>query len=82
MIKKQRQVKSVLELLCAANRKIDEIARSEGKLPVARKVPIVRRNSLDHHVVALAGILKRTAADSISASVGGIIVEARRARPA
>jgi len=48
---------------------------------LTRHIQNRRGISLDHHVVGLAGILRNTAADSLSASVDGIIVEVRRASP-
>lgn len=75
----------VLDLLCQANDMIDDIVAMD-KFPVgaglapAHALPKIEPASIQHHVVALAGFLKRTSATSITASVGGIIVTARRAR--
>jgi hypothetical protein len=74
MITLKKQPASVLQLLCAANSEIDRIAGNKQPLP------IVQKNGITHHVHALAGILRRTTARSISMQVGGIIVEARRAK--
>ena len=70
----QNNTESVLSLLCRANRRIDEITRREG---IVSPLPKIERNTLNHHVVALAGILRRTNARSLTAQVGSIIVEAR-----
>jgi hypothetical protein len=77
----------VLDLLCQANDALDDIVAAESVSESfrtggfqTRPLPRISRGSIQHHVVALAGVLKRTSAHSITASVGGIIATARRAR--
>jgi hypothetical protein len=71
----------ILRLLCAANAKIDEIAQVRAGLAPAPSSPLskIAPNSIEHHVIAIAGFLRRTSARRISFQIGKIIVEARRA---
>jgi hypothetical protein len=90
MAAKNPSCESVLALLREANGQIDAIAAREG---AGHGVPKIVRadngkpyrahrpcNGITHHVRALAGYLRRTAARSIRADADGIIVEVRRVR--
>lgn len=67
----------VLELLRSANTEIDRLARQQPR--PSHLLPKAEPGSVQYHAFALAGILNRTHAQSITLQIGAVIVEARRA---
>ena len=73
----QPSQKTVMQLLRDADETIDRLAGIHDK---STSIPKIERNDLSYHIIALAGILRRTSADMITGTCGSIIVEVKRSR--